>query len=235
MNPNRPADFDGWLSAFTQRLAIISVELLLLFGIIIVAAAVALVVRAIVPRLLTLLRFDRLAARIGLTGTLHRSALDASPSQYVGRFLAWTTLFLVFVAGSASLNLPWTQRIVDRGLLFVPAFVSAVIIVIAGALFAEFIARGILIAAVNAGWRAAAIVSAIARVLVLLLAGAMALEQIGVAPVVVAATFSILLGGVVLAVALAFGLGGRDLAADYLRKKFGDKPKREPGSELDHV
>ena len=235
MSPNRPADFNGWLSAFTERLAIISVELLLLLGIIVVAAAIALLVRAIVPRLLLLLRFDRLAERIGLTGALHRSALDATPSQYVGRFLAWITLFVVFIAGSASLNLPWTQRIVDRGLLFVPAFVSAVVIVIAGALFAEFIARGILIAAVNAGWRAASLVSAVARVLVLLLAAAMALEQIGVAPVVVAATFSILLGGIVLAVALAFGLGGRDLARDYLRRKFGNTPEREPGSELDHV
>lgn len=235
MNSNRPADFDGWLSAFTQRVAIISVELLLLLGIIVLAAAIALMVRAIVPRLLVLLRFDRLAARIGLTGALHRSSLTASPSQYVGRFLAWITLFVVFIAGSASLNLPWTQRIVDRGLLFVPAFVSAVVIVIAGALFAEFIARGILIAAVNAGWRAASLVSAIARVLVLLLASAMALEQIGVAPIVVAATFSILLGGIVLAVALAFGLGGRDLARAYLKRKFGQTPEREPGSELDHV
>ena len=69
----------------------------------------------------------------------------------------------------------------------------------------------------------------------LLVASAMALEQIGVAPVVVAATFSILLGGVVLAVALAFGLGGRDLARDYLKRKFGSAPEREPGSELDHV
>lgn len=235
MNSNRPADFDGWLSAFSQRLAIISVELLLLLGIVVLAAAIALVVGAIVPRLLALLRFDHLAARIGLTGALHRSSLKAPPSQYVGRFLAWITLFVVFIAGSASLNLPWTQRIVDRGLLFVPAFVSAVVIVIAGALFAEFIARGILIAAVNAGWRAASLVSAIARVLVLLLASAMALEQIGVAPVVVAATFSILLGGIVLAVALAFGLGGRDLARDYLKRKFGPAPDREPGSELDHV
>ena len=235
MNTNRPADFDGWLSAFSQRLAIISVELLLLLGIIVLAAAVALVVGAIVPRLLSLLRFDRLAARIGLTGALHRSSLTAPPSHYVGRFLAWITLFVVFIAGSASLNLPWTQRIVDRGLLFVPAFVSAVVIAIAGALFAEFIARGSLIAAVNAGWRAASLVSAIARVLVLLLASAMALEQIGVAPVVVAATFSILLGGVVLAVALAFGLGGRNLARDYLKRKFGSAPEREPGSELDHV
>lgn len=235
MNPNRPADFNGWLSAFTERLAIISAELLLLLGIILVAAAVALLVRTIMPRLLSLLQFDRLAARIGLTGALHRSRLDATPSQYVGRLLAWITLFVIFIAGSASLNLPWTQRIVDRGLLFVPAFVSAVVIVIAGVLFAEFIARGILIAAVNAGWRAASLISAVARVLILLLAAAMALEQIGVAPVVVAATFSILLGGIVLAVALAFGLGGRDLARDYLRRKFGKTPEREPGSELDHM
>jgi len=235
MNTTRAADFDGWLAAFSHRLIIISVELLLLLGVVLFAVLIALLVRAIVPRVLALLHFDRLSAKIGLNAALHRAGLVAPPSQYAGRFVAWIALFAVFIAGSASLNLPWTQRIIDRGLLFVPAFVSAAVIVIAGALFAEFVARGILIAAVNAGWRAARLVAAGARVLLLLLAAAMAMEQVGVAPTVVASTFSILLGGVVLALALAFGIGGRDLARDYLRRKFGPTPEREPGSELDHL
>lgn len=231
----RIADFNDWLREFGQRFAIITVELMLLVGVIAFAAVAGYLVRSLVPRILVAVRFDRLATKVGMTAMLHRAGLAAPASRYAGVLTGWLFFFLVFIAGAASLNLPWTAHIVDRGLRFIPAFVAAVVILVAGALLAEFVARGILIAAVNAGWRAARIVSAVARVLVLLLASAMALEQIGVAPTVVAATFAILLGGVVLALALAFGLGGRDLARDYLQKRFGTRDQPEPGSELDHL
>ena len=235
MIANRPTNFNDWFAEFSQRLAIIAVELLLLFGVIVLSAAAALLLRRIVPWVLSRVGFDRISSRIGLTAAFQRAGLVRAPSRYAGELLCWVAFFVVFIAGAASLDLPWTQQIVERGFSFVPALVAAVVIVVAGALLAEFIARGILIAAVNAGWRAARMLSMIARILVLLLSAAMALEQIGVAPTVVAAAFSILFGGVVFALSLAFGLGGRDLARKYLHDKLGSKPDREPGSELDHL
>ena len=62
----------------------------------------------------------------------------------------------------------------------------------------------------------------------------MALDQLAVARSVVVATFSIVLGGVVLSLALAFGLGGRDLAREYLRRYFAPPPESKPGTEIDN-
>jgi hypothetical protein len=113
--------------------------------------------------------------------------------------------------------------------------VSALLIAVAGVLLAEFVARGVLIGAVNAGWRAARLASATVRFLILALTVSMTLEQLGVAPTVVVATFSIVLGGAVLALAIAFGLGGRDLAREYLRSHASPPPETPPGSDLEHL
>jgi hypothetical protein len=223
-----------WLTDFGTRLGHIALDLAVLIAVLVVALVAGRIVREVLYRLLVAIRFDALASRGGATLSLRRAGLSGEPSRYVARFLGWITVFIVALAGAASMRLPGTEAVLDRALAFIPALVTAVIILIAGTLFAEFTARGVLIACVNSGWRSARLVANVVRLLVVALAVAMALDELAIARNVVVATFSIVLAGVVLALALAFGLGGRDLAREYLRSHFAPPHEEPPGTDLPH-
>jgi hypothetical protein len=86
-----------------------------------------------------------------------------------------------------------------------------------------FLERTVLIAAVNAGVQFAKFLSRGIQILALLFSLAIALEQIGIGQSIVTASFTIIFGGIVLALALAFGLGGRELGKEWLEKQLGKK------------
>lgn len=231
---NSDSAFAMWLREFGHRLGTIAVDVLAFLAIVAVALVAGWIARVLLGRLMRAFGFDKLAERSGADSTLRRAGLAKTPSEYVARFAGWLTVLVVALAGALSLRIPGTERILANALAFVPSLLMAVLIVIVGSMLAEFAARGILIAAVNAGWRGARLVSGVVRLLALALAVAMALDQLAVARAVVVATFSIVLGGVVLALALAFGLGGRDIAREYLRRYVAPPPDTRPGTEIDN-
>jgi hypothetical protein len=226
--------FQEWFREFGQRLGVIAAEVLALVALFVVALAFGWILRVAFARALSAVGFDTLAERTGATLTARRSGLRRKPSEYVARFFGWLAVLVTVLAGALTMQIPGMDAVLPDLLAFVPSLVTAVMIVVAGTLLAEFAARGVLIAAVNAGWRGARLVSGVTRLLVLALAAAMALDHLAVARSVVVAAFSIVLGGVVLALALAFGLGGRDLAREYLRRYVAPPPDEPPGTELDH-
>ena len=107
-------------------------------------------------------------------------------------------------------------------LAFLPHVIVAVLVVVGGWMLAQFLAQAVLIAAVNAQVASASLLAAAARWLVLTVAGAVALTELGVAREMVLLVFGIAFGGAVLALSLAFGLGARELARQalesYLRR-----------------
>jgi hypothetical protein len=224
-----------WLDEFGRRVVAISADSVIFIAVVAAAALCSWVVRATLKRILHAGGFDSVAKRSGATESVRRAGLSAPPSEYAARFAGWMVFFIVLIAGASSMRIPAAELVLQRALLFIPAFVTAVVLLIIGVLFAEFAARGVLIAAVNAGWRGASAASALIRLLVLTLAVAMALDQLAVARSIVVAGFSIVVGGVVLALALAFGLGARDIARDYLRAQLPPPPPTTPGAEIHHV
>lgn len=231
---SRDSAFETWFYDFTQRLGTMAVDVLMFLAVLVMALAVGWLIRAILSRALRAIGFDALADRTGADVTLRRAGLARKPSDYVARFIALLAVLVVALSGALSLRIPGTATILANALAFVPDLLTAVLIIVLGTLLAEFAARGVLITSVNAGWRGARLVSGVTRLLVLALAVAMALDQLAVARAVVVATFSIVLGGVVLALALAFGLGGRDIAREYLRRYVAPPPETRPGTEIDN-
>ncbi|HVS31095.1 MAG TPA: hypothetical protein VMS98_06545 [Thermoanaerobaculia bacterium] len=223
-----------WLDEFGRRVAAITVDTLIFLAVVFAAALLGWLTKKILSRVLRASGFDSLAGRSGATTSARRAGLSAPPSDYASRFAGWVVFFVVLIAGASSMHIPAADLVLQRALLFIPAFVTAVVLLIIGVLFSEFAARGVLIASVNAGWRGASAASALVRLLVLTLAVAMALDQLAVARSIVVAAFSIVVGGVVLALAIAFGLGGRHIARDYLRSHLAPPPANEPGAEIDH-
>jgi hypothetical protein len=104
-------------------------------------------------------------------------------------------------------------------------------------LLAIFLAQGALIAAVNAQLRGAHFIATLIRWGVLIFTAATVLTQLGIAKEMVVAAFSIAFGGVVLALALAFGLGGRDLARELLERRLRSEKdqQEEEKDEISHL
>jgi hypothetical protein len=105
-------------------------------------------------------------------------------------------------------------------------------ILVLGYIIAGFIGRAVLIAAVNSGYRYARLLAEAVRLLLTVLILAMALEQLQVAPGIVVAAFSIIFGGIVLALAISFGVGGIDSAKRMIDR---EEESRKQEKDIEHL
>lgn len=192
------------------------------------ALLVALALRYATRRALRSLDFDRRAELLGIR--LAEWAPSGSPSTLVASVVYWTVLALGLLLGLAALDLP--SRFAVAILQYVPHLLAAIAILIVGGLVARFLARAILIGAVNMGVQHARLLSLTVKWLVLIVAAAMALDHVGVGRTVLLLAFGILFGGVVLALALAVGLGAKDVVSRALERQLREPPRDD---KLDHV
>jgi small-conductance mechanosensitive channel len=125
--------------------------------------------------------------------------------------------------------------LLEKFLLYLPSVFIAVVILIVGVLLGNFFGRAALIASVNAGIKLSGLLSKSVKTIIVLFAFVMALDQLGIGRQTVVAAFTIIFGGVVLALALAFGLGGKDIAKKYLERRFSGKEDEERSDELKHI
>ena len=191
---------------------------------------------ALIRRLLISLRFDeRLAAREapGSTGIITEWSPSNSPTVLAQR----TTFWLLFLAGIAvgisAFDASYAED--SRYSIFLLPYVAhiagAVLILLVGTLVARFLARSVLIGAVNAQLQYARFLSLGIKWLVLVLAAAMALDHLQIGGTVLELAFGILFGGIVLTLSLAIGFGSRDLVSRSIEKTM-DKPTPTRPTEI---
>jgi hypothetical protein len=195
---------------------------------VIILAVIGVVLAFLVRKILTAMRFDERLATRQTTGTL-ANVSEWSPANSPTLLLSRAILWLCVLAGIAIGLSAFNASFSDTGsvsLFFLPYvthIVGATLLVIAGTLLARFLARSVLIGAVNAQLQYARFLSMGIKWLVLVLTGAMALEHLGIGGSVVELAFGILFGGIVLTLALAIGLGSRDLVSRSIEKTI-EKP-----------
>ncbi|HXH25774.1 MAG TPA: hypothetical protein VNI78_11025 [Vicinamibacterales bacterium] len=194
------------------------------------ALVIAVVLRFMVRRGLEGLDFDRRAELLGVS--LAEWTPTRSASALVASVVYWTVLVLGLLLGLTALDATLPSQFAVSVLEYVPHLVAAFAILVIGGIVARFLARAVLIGAVNMGVQYARLLSLTVKWLVLIVAAAMALDHIGIGRTVLLLAFGILFGGVVLALALAVGLGARDVVSRGLERQL-----REPGREdtVDHV
>jgi hypothetical protein len=188
-----------------------------------------------VERLLRVVRLDHLCNRLGINAALARGGVKSDPSHIAGRAAYWTVVAFAAVAGLGALNLQPINQFAKSLLAYIPHIFTASVVVVVGYLLSNFISQGVLIAAVNAGLPPARLIAAMSRWGVQLFAVAMALEQLGIAQNVVVVGFAIAFGGIVFAAGLAFGLGGRDLAKEYLERSLVGRGQDRVPDDLRHL
>jgi uncharacterized membrane protein (DUF4010 family) len=126
------------------------------------------------------------------------------------------------------------QRLIEEFFLYLPRLFAALLILLFGFLLGNFFLRAALLAAVNAGISSPRVIGGTVKFLILILALAMALEQLQIARSIVTAAFAIAFGAVRLGVAIAFGLGGREVVRQVLEQRFLDKQEKEK-DEFSHI
>ncbi len=220
---------DILVSSFQEvmhRLSTVTPRLLAMLTLVLVGWIAAVIARRLVVRLLMAADLDARCARWGLTLTWTRAGVLPSPTALVGHLIFWILLLVALLMGIEALELPATAGLVAPVFRFLPNFIVACLVMVAGWVLANFLSQTALIGAVNAQIAGAPLVAWAVRWLVLVFAGAAALTQLGIAREMVLLAFGLAFGGTVLALALAFGLGGKELAREILesrlRKHDGD-------------
>ncbi|MGH9580086.1 MAG: mechanosensitive ion channel family protein [Terriglobales bacterium] len=195
--------------------------------ILIIGGAVAYTVRYITYRLLQLLRFDRIMAQTQMSGLIMRSGMFRSFSDFAGRLVQGLVWLLVILMALTALDTEMTRNLVLRFVNYLPDIVTAVLVILLGSVVSKFLGRSALLAAVNAQWAGARMMAGGVRLLVMSLAVVVALEQVRIGRTALLVSFAILFAGVVLAVAVAFGTAGRDLAKEWLESRAKGKAQEE--------
>ncbi len=192
-------------------------------------------VKLLVVRIIKLLKIEGAFLRSGVTEALQRMAVKDTPAKLIGRMFYWLVVVIFFILSLSVMRIPVIDELLGRFLLYLPNIFVALVIMAIGIFLGNFLGRAVLIASVNAGLRLSGLLSKGVRTVILLFAAVMALEQLGIARSTVVVTFTILFGGVVLALALAFGLGGKELAASWLEKRLKKEGGGEDGDREDEL
>jgi hypothetical protein len=153
-------------------------------------------------------------------------------SLIVARVIMWVVIAAGVLTGLSALDPVMASTLAQSTLAYLPNLLAAVLIVVFGFILARFMARSVLIGAVNLQLGAARPLSTAVKWLLLLLAWTLALEHLGIGRGLLSLAFLILLGGIVLAASLAVGLGSKDLVRRSLERKA--ERAREPDDQLTH-
>src|SRR5262249_2738506 len=204
-----------------HRILFVTPRILAALTLILLAWIVAALVRRVTIRILAAANLDVRWARLGLGGVLARGGPRLSPTDLLGRLAYWAILFVGLLTAVQALEMPGTSGAAAALLAFLPHVIVAALVVATAWVLAQFLAQAVLITAVNAQVAGASLLAAVSRWLVLSVAAAVALTEVGVAREMVLLVFGIAFGGAVLALSLAFGLGARDLAPQALESYIG--------------
>lgn len=197
------------------------------------SAVLAWVLAAILRRSLTGIDFDAHLPKWGFQSLAEWSPAN-SPTLLVSRTVAIVVMIVGFLIGISSFDVALTSEMALRFFEYLPNVIAALIVLAAGAIISRFLARAVLIGAVNMNLQYAPLLSAGVRWLVIVLAVAMSLEHLEIGGDIIRLAFGILFGGIVLALSLAVGLGSKDLVSRSLEREVRrpSPSTREPVGHL---
>jgi hypothetical protein len=194
-------------------------RLLAMLVIAVLGWAIAYFLKIVVRGALRLAKFDKLSESAGANQLLTKAALPSS-TELMARLVFWVVWVGFFLLGVEVLGVVGLQEYVSRFFLFLPRLLAGVFIVFFGLLAATFFYRAALLAAVNANLPSARVLAVSLRTVIVILAVSMAFEELGLADRTILVAFAIAFGALMLGLALAFGLGGQDLARRFLERRF---------------
>ena len=199
-------------------------QLIAAIVILIVGYLVAKLLQVVVRRVLQSIGFDQWMEQGGIKQFFDRAQTEHTPATIIGLLVFWFIFIIAITMATDALGIPQVSAVLREVVAYIPNVIAAILIVILAALLANFVA-GIIRGATGVEMLATA-----ARVAIIVYAVFVALTQLGIAVELTAPTFLIVLAGVVVAAAIAFGWGGREIARDILERAYGRRRRDQEGA-----
>lgn len=174
--------------------------------------------RFTVIKALRAINFNVLTERAGMDGFLRQGGVQSDTTEIFGVLIYWLVILAALIIGFNSLGLTYVTDLLRQVLLFVPKVIVALLILAFGAYFARFIGGTVMTYCRNIGIQDAELLGTLAQYAIMTFVVLICLEQVEVGGEIVRVSFLIILGGVVFALALAFGLGGQAKVAQMLER-----------------
>jgi hypothetical protein len=181
------------------------------------------VLERLVDRFLRRIGLNSMLERGGVMQAVERSGAQLNPSRVISNLVFWLVMFAVILVAANALGLESLASVFGELVSYIPSVIAAIVIILVGIVLGQFVG-GLIGASAGAlhGGRALARVGSGG---VILLAVFMALQELGIATDIVTTAFAILFGAIALALALAFGLGSRELAGEITREWYENYKK----------
>jgi hypothetical protein len=210
--------FVSSLNAFWQQIANFVPKMVAAILLLLIGWLIARLVRGGVRRLLAISQFKSLVHNSGVEDLLRHGGITVTFTGMIAELSFWFVMLVVIVMVSNSLGLTVVADLFNRIVLYLPNVIVAILVLIFGSLLGRFINRLMFAWLNNLGVANALILSTATQYSVYVLTLFLALQQLNIGAQLLTAAFVILFGGICLALALAFGLGGRDWAASVIER-----------------
>ena len=214
------------LSDILLRVTSFVPTLFLAFFILVIGYVFARAVRKLLSRFLSLIEFDKIMDSVGLSKALRKGGVKDKPSDIVGCVTYWVLMIGVLLMTIKVLGIGVVSSMLDTVLAYIPHVITGAVVLILGMLVAQFVSTLVYITAKNTDMPMPDTLSLLSKLAILVYVTIMYLKEIGFVSIFHGEHYSIFITGTVFAMALAFGLAGKELAGKCLHV-FEDKPHHE--------
>jgi hypothetical protein len=203
---------------FLHQTAIFLPKLLLAVFVVLVGWLLAKLVRFAVERGLRAINFNVLTERAGTDNFLQQAGMRGDTTTLFGLLAFWVVILAALIIAFNGLGLTYITDLLQRAVLFTPKLLVAMLLVIFGSYCARFVGNAVLSYCSDAQIPDGDVLARIVRYLIMTLVVMIALSQVEIGGDIVQRAFLVILAGLMLAFALAFGLGGKNWAAAMLQR-----------------
>lgn len=201
---------------FLIQLAGFLPKLALALGVLVAGWLLAKFARFAIIKALRAINFNVLTERAGLEDFLGHGGIRTDTTGILGLLVYWLVILAALIIGFNSMGLTYITGLLGEVVLFVPKVIVALLILAFGAYFARFVGNAVATYCKNIAMQDSDVLGKLAQYAIMTFVVLIALDQVNVGGYIVRQSFLIILAGVVFALALAFGIGGKDAAAELI-------------------
>jgi hypothetical protein len=213
--------------AFLLQIAGFLPKLALAIGVLIAGWLLAKFAKFAIVKGLRAINFNVLTERAGLDGFLNQGGIETDTTGIFGLLVYWLVILAALIIGFNSMGLTYITGLLGQVVLFVPKVIVALLILAFGAYFARFVGNAVVTYCKNIAIQDADVLGKLAQYAIMTFVVLIALDQVNVGGDIVRQSFLIILAGVVFALALAFGLGGKTAAAELIDRWWPGQGKND--------
>lgn len=220
--------FDS-LSSSTSEVSVLFAFIPKLFAVVVLVLIgwwIAAGLAELVAQVIRLAKLDKALETTGINKIVEKGGYKLNSGKFIGELVKWFVILVFWIAAFDILKLDRVGEFLEDVVDYIPQLIAAVLILVVGVIVADFLKKTVAASSKATGIKSANFLGSATKWVVLVIAIFTAAEQIGINLFLLQTIIQVVLAGFVLALALAFGLGGRDAAADAIKKlssEFSDR------------